>query len=190
MIPMRLFLETSDPAVIAPLMRWGAFAGVVPEPTWSGPVGVLVEAQPGDLFVALDADTADALEARVRSLSEAHPSRVTFALPPTEVGLEVIHRLRDERTWIAAAPIVSLGQVILAANAGADLLSVELGRGGRLDVVADAVELCQRRGGRPRVTVTGVRSVEEVLALSRLAVWGASVSPEIARGLLGSGAAG
>jgi TalC/MipB family fructose-6-phosphate aldolase len=196
---MRLYLDTADAAEARALSRWGAFAGVTTNPVLLAGAGLdlrgaavaLAEAQPGDVFVQVAGDDPDTVEAEVRSLSTLVPTRLMVKLPPTPVGLEVMSRLRDERIWTAATALFTLGQALLAANAGADVLipffsrMAEAGADAERDV-ADMVALCERRGGRPRVLVASLKTPGEVLAVARRGAWGAAIPPAVARELLRS----
>jgi TalC/MipB family fructose-6-phosphate aldolase len=196
---MRLYLDTADVGEARALASWGAFAGVTTNPILLARAGLdlrgaavaLAEAQPGDVFVQVAGDDADALEAEVRGLCALVPTRLMVKLAPTPAGLEVMSRLRDERIWTAATALFTLGQALLAANAGADVLipffsrMVEAGADAERDV-ADMVKLCERRGGRPRVLVASVKTPADVLAVARCGAWGATVPPAVARELLRS----
>jgi transaldolase len=196
---MRLYLDTADVAEVRALASWGAFAGVTTNPILlaragldlRGAAAALAEAQPGDVFVQVAGDDADALEAEVRSLCALVPTRLMVKLEPTPIGLEVMSRLRDERIWTAATALFTLGQALLAANAGADVLipfysrMAEAGADAQRDV-ADMVKLCERRGGRPRVLVASLKTPEDVLNVARSGAWGATIPPVVARDLLRS----
>lgn len=194
---MRLYLDTADPAEVRRLAAWGAFAGVTTNPVLLARAGLaaeeavdrLGEAQPGDVFVQVGGATADEMEARVRALSARLPSRLMFKIPPTPVGLAVTSRLRDERLWTAVTALFTLGQGLVAAGAGADVLIpfYDRIRGGGGDpdaVVRDLVELSARRGGRPRVLVASLKSADQVLAAARAGAWGATLPVELAEALL------
>jgi transaldolase len=110
-------------------------------------------------------------------------------LPPTPAGLTVMHRLRDERIWTAATALFSLGQALLAASAGADVVIPFhhriAERGHDADrVVRDMVELSARRGGKPKVLVASLKRVEDVLSVARIGTWGATIPPGLADDLI------
>lgn len=190
---MRLYLDSADVDAVRRLSPWGAFAGVTTNPVLLAGAELspeeaasrLGDAQPGDVFVQPLENEADILEERIRALTEVLPSRLMFKLPPTEAGLEVMARLRDERIWTAATALFTVGQGILAANAGADVLIPFWGRisesgGDAHAVVRDLVSLCERRSGRPRVLVASVKSQEDVETVARLGAWGATVPVSLA----------
>lgn len=194
---MRLYLDTADLDAVGRLMRWGAFAGVTTNPIIlaranlepARAVAELCQAQPGDVFVQVDGDDPNEMERQVRELNGIETPRVMIKIPPTPVGLEVMHRLRDERIWTVATALHTLGQALLAANAGADILAPFFGRmlWAGLDAareITDMIELCARRGGRPRVLVASLKSVDDVLAVARLGAWGAAVPVGVAEALI------
>jgi hypothetical protein len=195
---MRLYLETLDSTLLQELERWGSFAGVSVTGTLLDERGQSVSATAlhlatttaGDLLVPIEGSTADQLEEVARAVNGAEPSRVMVKLRVNPKGLEVMNRLRDERIWTVAAPIAGLGQALLAASSGADLLmpdSQAIRGCGQLpaQVIREIGELCRSRGGRPKVVVSGLLDVEDVLAVARLGVWGAVITPATARELLG-----
>lgn len=194
---MRLYLDTAKLDDIRRLWSWGAFAGITTDPillaraslSTEAAVASLGEGQNGDVFVQLSGDEPDLLEQRVRELESRLPSRTMFKLPPTPAGLAVMHRLRDERIWTAATALCSLGQGLLAAGAGADILIPFFSRiaeEGRdpVQVVGDIIEHTALRSGRPRVLVASLETVEQVLTVARLGAWGAALKPALAEELL------
>lgn len=194
---MRLYLDTADLESIRRYTAWGAFAGVTTNPVILAQAGLspdeavsgLSDAQPGDVFVQVDGDDPDVMERRVRDLNAMVPARTMIKLPPTPSGLAVMHRLRDERIWTAATALFSLGQALLAANAGADILIPffhRISEHGQdpVEVVRDVVDLSVRRGGRPRVLVASLKRVEDILSVARLGAWGATIPPELAEDLI------
>ena len=196
---MRLYLDSADFDAVRRLARWGAFAGVTTNPVILARAGLslpdavhgLGAAHSGDLFVQPVCLEVESALAEISRISELLPSRVLFKVPPTPVGLEVMSRLRDERTWIAATALFTSGQGLVAAAAGADVLVPFFDRirsedGDPATVVSDLVALGARRGGRPRVLVASLRSVEQVLAVARLGAWGATMPVEVAEELLAS----
>lgn len=194
---MRLYLDTADVSLITPLSAWGCFAGVTTNPvilagagmTPAQAVATLTEAQPGDVFVQVGGDDPDQMEQVIRELNALAPPRVMVKVPPTPVGLAVMHRLRDERIWTAATALFTLGQALLAANAGADILIPFYGRMAEAGVdpqreIQDMVALCQRRGGRPRVLVASLKTVDQVLEAERLGAWAATIPVGLAEELI------
>ena len=194
---MRLYLDTADVAAVRPLAKWGAFAGVTTNPVILAQAGLtpeaaasaLAEAQPGDVFVQVLGEDADEVEAAARALADHLPSRLMVKLAPTPVGLEVMRRLKDERIWTAATALFNLGQALLAANAGADILipfysRIRQGGGNPEEVIREMVQLCERRKGRPRVLVASVKTRAEVLTVARLGAWAATMPPALAEELV------
>jgi TalC/MipB family fructose-6-phosphate aldolase len=196
---MRLYLDSANADVVRRLSSWGAFSGVTTNPILLArarlglveAVQKLGEAQPGDLFVQVEGSTTDEMEQSLRSLAETLPTRLMFKVPPTGAGLALMSRLRDERIWTAATALFTFGQGLLAANAGADLLIPFYSRigeegGDPQALVEDLVEMCNRRGGRPRVLVASLKSIDQVHDVARGGAWAATVPPALAEALLES----
>lgn len=193
---MRLYLDSADISQVKPLFAWGAFAGITTNPIILRQYGLtpdaaakqLTQSIPGDVFIQLTGEDPDELEKKIRELNELSPSKIMIKIPPTPVGLEVIDRLRDERIWTAATALFSPAQALLAANAGADILIPFFSRIAESDdaegVVRDIQQICERRGGRPRVLVASLKSVADVLTVANIGVWGATIPVDVAAQML------
>lgn len=197
---MRLYLETANVDQVGDLDRWGCFAGVVTKRESIVDAGidlhetlkVFADVQRGDVLVEIGGENPDAIEARIRELCSHVPSRLMVMLRATPVGLEVMHRLKDERIWTAATSLVDFGPSLLAANAGADVLIPSFSHMKKLGkeperTIQDIMGLCRDRGGRPRVLVSNLEDFRDIRSVARCGVWGAAFPLELAFDLLERG---
>jgi transaldolase len=133
---MKLFLDTADVAEIRTGVRWGVIDGVTTNPTLYAKVGkrsydeLLEEIcgiTPGPVSAEVIADDADGMVAEGRHFSRIAPN-IVVKIPMCEPGLEAIARLAEEGIRTNCTLIFTANQGLLAAKAGASLLSPFVGR--------------------------------------------------------------
>ena len=132
---MKIFLDTADIDEIHVAARWGVLNGVTTNPTLFAKVGgsydeVLTEIckiTPGPVSAEVVADDLEGMLAEGRHFSKLAPN-VVVKIPMSEVGLEAISRLAAEDIRTNCTLIFSSNQGLLAAKAGASLLSPFVGR--------------------------------------------------------------
>lgn len=151
-----LFLDSSDPAEIRQLSRWGVVAGITTNPlilsreakgvdlghrileilrASRGPVSVELtsEAEPEMLaeaqrYRAFDAPDALSPPGAGAPAPSAPPNRIVIKVPFSEVGLRVTHTLAALRVPTNVTCLMSFHQAYLAALAGATYVSIFSGR--------------------------------------------------------------
>jgi transaldolase len=132
---MKLFLDTADVDEIRTGVRWGVIDGVTTNPTLYAKVGgsyddVLREIcgiTPGPVSAEVIADDPDGMVREGRHFAAIAPN-IVVKIPMTENGLEAIARLRADGIKTNCTLIFSANQGLLAAKAGASLLSPFVGR--------------------------------------------------------------
>ena len=132
---MKIFLDTAEIDEIHVAARWGVLNGVTTNPTLFAKVGgsydqVLTEIckiTPGPVSAEVVADDLEGMLAEGRHFSKLAPN-VVVKIPMSEVGLEAISRLAAEEIRTNCTLIFSSNQGLLAAKAGASLLSPFVGR--------------------------------------------------------------
>jgi transaldolase len=133
---MKLFLDTADVAEIRTAVRWGVIDGVTTNPTLYAKVGkssydeLLVEIcsiTSGPVSAEVVADDADGMVAEGRHFAKLAPN-IVVKIPMCENGLEAIARLAEEGIRTNCTLIFAANQGLLAAKAGASLLSPFVGR--------------------------------------------------------------
>src|SRR3954470_11147602 len=133
---MKIFLDTADIDEIRTVARWGALDGVTTNPTLYGKVGgasyeaILQEIcriTPGPVSAEVVAEDADGMLREGREFAKLAPN-IVVKVPMSEEGLEAISRFAEEGIKTNCTLIFSANQGLLAAKAGASLLSPFVGR--------------------------------------------------------------
>jgi transaldolase len=132
---MKLFLDTADIEEIRTAARWGVLDGVTTNPTLYAKVGgsydeILQEIcriTPGPVSAEVVADEVDEMLDEGRHFAELAPN-IVVKVAMSENGLEAISRLAAEGIKTNCTLVFSSNQGLLAAKAGASLISPFVGR--------------------------------------------------------------
>jgi transaldolase len=132
---MKIFLDTADIDEIRFAARWGVLEGVTTNPTLFSKVGgsydevvtQICQITPGPVSAEVVADDLKGMLREGRHFSKLAPN-VVVKIPMSEVGMEAIARLAAEGIKTNCTLIFSSNQGLLAAKAGASLLSPFVGR--------------------------------------------------------------
>jgi transaldolase len=132
---MKIFLDTADIEEIRTAARWGVLDGVTTNPTLYAKVGgsyedILQEVcriTPGPVSAEVVADDVDGMLEEGRHFAKLAPN-IVVKVAMSENGLEAISRFADEGIKTNCTLIFTANQGLLAAKAGASLLSPFVGR--------------------------------------------------------------
>ena len=132
---MKIFLDTADIEEIRTVARWGVLDGVTTNPTLYAKVGgsyedILKEIcsiTPGPVSAEVVAEDVDGMLEEGRAFAKLAPN-IVVKVPMSEDGLEAISRFADEGIKTNCTLIFTANQGLLAAKAGASLLSPFVGR--------------------------------------------------------------
>jgi transaldolase len=133
---MKLFLDTADIDEIRTAARWGILAGVTTNPTLYAKVGgasydaILQEIctlTDGPVSAEVVAEDLDGMLREGRHFAALAPN-IVVKVPMSETGLEAISQFRAEGIRTNCTLIFTANQGLLAARAGASLLSPFVGR--------------------------------------------------------------
>ena len=132
---MKIFLDTADINEIRQAARWGVLDGVTTNPSLYAKVGgsyddILREVcgiTSGPVSAEVVADDVDGMLAEGRHFAKIAPN-IVVKVAMSENGLEAISRLADEGIKTNCTLIFTANQGLLAAKAGASLLSPFVGR--------------------------------------------------------------
>jgi transaldolase len=134
---MKLFLDTADVEEIRIAARWGVLDGVTTNPTLFAKAGedrsyeeILQEIcsiTSGPVSAEVVAEDVDGMLREGRAFSKIAPN-IVVKIPMSEEGLEAISKLADEGIRTNCTLIFTANQGLLAAKAGASLLSPFIGR--------------------------------------------------------------
>jgi transaldolase len=132
---MKIFLDTADIEEIRVAARWGVLDGVTTNPTLYAKVGgsyedILKEIcsiTNGPVSAEVVAEDVEGMLKEGRAFAKLAPN-IVVKVPMSEEGLEAISRFADEGIKTNCTLIFSANQGLLAAKAGASLLSPFVGR--------------------------------------------------------------
>ena len=132
---MKLFLDTADIEEIRICARWGVLDGVTTNPTLFAKVGgsyddiltKICALTPGLVSAEVVADDVDGMLLEGRHFATLAPN-IVVKVPMSEEGLEAISRLAEDGIKTNCTLIFTANQGLLAAKAGASLLSPFVGR--------------------------------------------------------------
>jgi transaldolase len=132
---MKIFLDTADVEEIRIAARWGVLNGVTTNPTLFAKVGgsydevlkQICRITPGPVSAEVVAEDVDGMLRQGRHFAKL-ARNIVVKVAMSEAGLEAIARLSEEGVKTNCTLIFSSNQGLLAAKAGASLLSPFVGR--------------------------------------------------------------
>ncbi|HET7481910.1 MAG TPA: fructose-6-phosphate aldolase [Actinomycetota bacterium] len=177
---MKLFLDTANLDEINEAHRWGVLRGVTSNPTLVAKeerdflplmkeICSIVE---GDVSIETTVDDTDVMVRQGREIAAfADNAIVKIAMTPN--GLAAIRRLSDEGIKVNVTLVFSPAQAILAAEAGAYIVSPFLGRlddiaTDGLKVLSDICEIYAVQGYATQVLAASLRHPIHVVEAARM----------------------
>ena len=132
---MKIFLDTAEIEEIHTAARWGVLDGVTTNPSLFARVGgsyddvlrQICQITPGPVSAEVVAEDVDGMLREGRHFAKLAPN-IVVKVPMSEEGLEAIARFAQEGIKTNCTLIFSSNQGLLAAKAGASLLSPFVGR--------------------------------------------------------------
>ena len=132
---MKFFLDTADIAEIKTGIAWGVVDGVTTNPSLYAKVGGSYEEllkeicglTKGPVSAEVIADDADGMVSEGRAFAKI-ASNIVVKVPMTTAGLEAISRFKAEGIKTNCTLIFTANQGLMAAKAGASLISPFVGR--------------------------------------------------------------
>jgi transaldolase len=133
---MKLFLDTADVEEIRTVARWGVLDGVTTNPTlfaktssesYESILAQVCALTNGPVSAEVVAEDVEGMLAQGRAYAKIAPN-IVVKIPMSEPGLEAIARLRAESIRTNCTLVFSTNQGLLAAKAGAVLVSPFVGR--------------------------------------------------------------
>jgi transaldolase len=171
---MKIFLDTADIEEIRVAGRWGVLDGVTTNPTLFSKVGgsyddiltQICQITPGPVSAEVVAEDVDGMLREGRHFAQLAPN-IVVKVPMSEEGLEAITRLRAEDIKTNCTLIFSSNQGLLAAKAGASLLSPFVGRlddinEDGMEVVRELVAMVETHGLESEVLAASIRHPRHV----------------------------
>ena len=171
---MKIFLDTADVDDIAVVARWGVLDGVTTNPTLFSKVGGSYDdvlrricgLTPGPVSAEVVAADVEGMLSEGRHFAGIAPN-IVVKIPMSEPGLEAMARLKAEGIRTNCTLIFSANQGLLAAKAGASLLSPFVGRlddinEDGMDVVRELVAIVETHGLDTEVLAASIRHPRHV----------------------------
>ena len=171
---MKIFLDTAEIDEIRIAARWGVLDGVTTNPTLFSKVGgsyddvleKICAITPGPVSAEVVAADVDGMLREGRHFAALAPN-IVVKVPMSEEGLEAIARLAGEGIKTNCTLIFSANQGLLAAKAGASLLSPFVGRlddisEPGMDVVRDLVAIVNTHKLTAEVLAASIRHPRHV----------------------------
>ena len=132
---MKIFLDTADIEEIRTAARWGVLDGVTTNPTLYAKVGgsydeilqAVCKITPGPVSAECVSDDVDGMLDEGRHYAKLAPN-IVVKVAMSENGLEAIARFAEEGIKTNCTLIFTANQGLLAAKAGASLISPFVGR--------------------------------------------------------------
>jgi transaldolase len=171
---MKIFLDTAEIEEIRIAARWGVLDGVTTNPTLYAKVGgsyddilrEICDLTPGPVSAEVVAEDVEGMLREGRAFAKLAPN-IVVKVPMSEEGLEAIARFADEGIKTNCTLIFTANQGLLAAKAGASLLSPFVGRlddinQEGLDVIRELVPIIDTYDFDAEVLVASVRHPRHV----------------------------
>ncbi len=151
---MKIFLDTANLRDIEDAASWGVLSGVTTNPSlmareegadFEVTIRRITELVDGPISAETVSEDADGMVREGLEYSQWHPN-VIIKVPSTTEGLKAVHRLKKEGIRCNVTLCFNANQALLAARAGAFIISRFVGRlddisEPGMDVIADIVEV-------------------------------------------------
>ena len=192
---MKIFLDTADITEIRQWFGMGIIDGVTTNPSImlkdrivdmeAGAKEIAALVAPLPVSVEVTTNDLNQMLIQARDFASWAPNIVVKIPQVTANGTPcygIIRALEDEDIRVNATAAMSLGQVILAAKAGATYCSIFYGRvadegGDAAAVIRDSVSWLERWGFKSEIVVGSIRSVGDILAASKVGAHVLTIPP-------------
>ncbi len=193
---MKIFLDTADIVEIRKWLDMGVIDGVTTNPSImlkdrildaeTGVKEITALVAPLPMSVEVTTNDPDEMLSQARSFASWAPNVVVKIPHITADGIPcygIIKVLEAEDIRVNATAAMSLGQVILAAKAGATYISLFYGRiadegGDPSGVIRDSVAWLERWGSTGEIIVGSIRSVGDVLSAAKAGAHVVTIPPQ------------
>ena len=176
---MKIFLDTANLDELRTGAGWGIVDGVTTNPSliakegnpFEDQIRRICEVVAGDVSAEVVATEADQMIEQGRELARIHPN-VVVKCPVTRDGIKATAALAKEGLRVNVTLCFSAAQALLAAKAGAYIISPFVGRfediaEHGMDLVRDIVAIYRNYGFRTQVLAASMRSPLHVVEAAR-----------------------
>jgi transaldolase len=188
---MQFFLDTADIKAIKKYAAWGVVDGVTTNPSLVAKEGVSMEKRIKEIAEVVDGPiSAEVLSTEYekmveegRSVAKWHKN-IYVKLPITEDGLRACKTLSAEGIHVNQTLIFSPGQALLAAKAGATVVSPFIGRlddisEDGMGLIAEIVDMYMNYKFETKILVASIRHPRHVIDAARLGAEIATMPPDV-----------
>jgi transaldolase len=195
---MKLFLDTANTASVAEIAAWGVLDGVTTNPSLVAKEGKDFKAtilEMCKLVPCVSAQVTAADSAGMIKQGEDYASwhkNVVVKVPMTTEGLKAVSHFKKKGIKTNVTLVFSVAQAILAAKAGATIISPFIGRlddqgedGMRL--IADIMEVWQHSKFETEVLVASTRHPRHIVDAARLGAHICTIPVDVFKKLPGHG---
>lgn len=189
---MKIFLDTSDINVIKKYAEWGVIDGVTTNPSliakqegadFETRIKQICEIVDGPVSAEVLSTDKDEMIAEARKIAKWAPN-VYVKIPMIVEGLKALKVIADEGIKTNVTLIFTPAQALLAAKAGATLVSPFVGRLDDIgqdgfEMVSDTVNIFRIYGLDTEVLAASIRTPQHMLAAMRFGADIATIPPAI-----------
>ncbi|HSU33672.1 MAG TPA: fructose-6-phosphate aldolase [Bryobacteraceae bacterium] len=188
---MKFFLDTANLDEIRKIAGWGIIDGVTTNPSLIAKEGVPLEEQirricgivQGDVSAEVISTTAKEMVAEGRVLARIHEN-VVIKVPLTKEGIIACSLLSKEGVRVNVTLCFSAAQALLAAKAGAYIVSPFVGRvedigWPGIKLIEDAVSIFKNYGLPTQVLATSIRGPLQVIESAKAGAHIATLPPKV-----------
>lgn len=188
---MQFFLDTANIEAIRKYAAWGVVDGVTTNPSLIAKEGISLEKRIKEILEVVDGPISSEVVAtdyegmlkEGRGYAKWHKN-IFVKVPMTPEGLRACKTLSSEGINVNVTLVFSPGQALLAAKAGAALISPFIGR---LDdicqdgmaLIAEIVEMFSNYEFKSKVLVASVRHPRHVIDAARIGADICTMPPEV-----------
>lgn len=188
---MQFFLDTADIEAIKKYAAWGVIDGITTNPSLIAKAGVSLEKRIKEIAEVVDgpisseviATDYEGMMKEGRNYATWHKN-IYVKVPMTPDGLKACKTLSDEGINVNVTLIFSPGQALLAAKAGATLISPFIGR---LDdicqdgmaLIAEIVTMFSNYEMKAKILVASIRHPRHVIDAAQIGAEICTMPPEV-----------
>lgn len=188
---MQFFLDTADIEAIKKYAAWGVVDGVTTNPSLIAKEGVGLEERIKEITAVVDGPISSEVVATEyqgmlkegRGYAKWHKN-IFVKVPMTPDGLRACKTLSGEGINVNVTLVFSAGQALLAAKAGAALISPFIGRlddicQDGMELIGEMVDMFSNYEFKSKVLVASVRHPRHVIEAARLGADICTMPPEV-----------
>lgn len=188
---MQFFLDTANLEDIKKFASWGVVDGVTTNPSLIAKEGVSLESRIKEILEVVDgpisseviSTDAEGMIKEGREFAKWHKN-IHVKVPMTSEGLKAVKVFTKEGIKTNVTLVFSPGQAILAAKAGATLLSPFVGRlddisEDGMNLIAEIVQIYQNYNYKTKILVASIRHPRHVIEAATLGADICTIPPAI-----------